>query len=239
MNMLKIFIFSAALCLAASPAFCQADDTYWSNRITAGGAEKGYEYYKELYSGETNYENAWKFARSAHYYADNFLTKDDIKKTVFTEAKKAAEEATNLSPGGVEGHFYLGIAVGSWAELNGVLDSLSSVDVIIKEMTRVVEIDPSFEQGSGYMVRGRVYHLAPAIISAGDRQKAESDYEKAIEYGPENRMAYRFYAELLMDFDRKKASDIIAKGLAIPPDTGDPPQDRDEISHLKQLQSRL
>ncbi len=192
-----------------------------------------------MYSKETNYENAWKFARSAHYLADNYIQKAEQKKPIFLEAKKAAENATNLEPGKVEGHYYLGISVGSWAEANGILDSLFTADLIIKEATKTINIDPSYENGSGYMLRARVYHLAPAIISVGDTKKAQSDYEKAIEYGPGNRVAFRFYAELLMDLDRKKAAEIITQGLNIPLDEGNIYEDQGEINQLKNLQKKL
>jgi hypothetical protein len=229
-GLMLIFVFT--VCFAT-------DDSFWSNRNSAEGAKAAYEYYRQQYSGDKNYENSWKFARAAHYYADNFLTKPELKKTAFTEGKSAAENATNREPDKVEGHYYLGVCVGSWAEANGILDSLSAAGLILSEATKTINIDPSFENGAGYMLRGRVYQEAPAIISVGDRKKAEDDYEKGISYGPNNRVTYRFYAELMMDTDKKKAKELIEKGLAIPLDEENSYEDNEEIKNLKDLQAKL
>ncbi|MGA2143011.1 MAG: tetratricopeptide repeat protein [Brevinematales bacterium] len=238
--MIKEIIISTFILFLTGPVFTQTDESFWSNR-TSGSNEckKSYEYYRDIFTQEKNYENAWKFARIAYYYADNFVNEPEKKKAVFTQSKDASEIATNLFPGGVEGHYYLAISIGSWAQANGVLESLSAVDKIIKEATKVIEIDPYFQNADGYTIRARVYHLAPPVISAGDTGKAILDYEKAIIYGPGNRTAFRFYAELLMDTDRKKAKDIIERGLGIPIDRDNERSDMEEIENLKKLQARL
>jgi len=237
--MFRVFILSVLICIFTSSIYSETDDSIWSNRDSAEGSKKAYEYYKELFGNETNYENAWKFARSAFYYADNYLQLNDMKKKIFSEAKIASEIATNLEPEKVEGHYYLAICVGSLAEVSSIFENLSVADIIIRESTKVINTDPYFDDGGGYMLRGRVYQMAPAIISVGDRQKAIKDYEKALEYGPDNRTLYRFYAELLMDFNRKKAAEIITRGLSIPPALEDVSQDHEEIKILKNLQSKL
>jgi tetratricopeptide (TPR) repeat protein len=216
-----------------------SDDSIWSNRNTEDGAKASYEYYKQQFNNEKNYENAWKFSRAAHFYADNFIKLEDQKKKVFTEGKEAAENATNMEPDKPEGHYFLGISLGSWAEANGVLDSLFRVPAILREAKKVIEIEPAFDNGSAYMLLARVYHKAPAIISVGDKDKAQKNYEKAIEYGPGNRVAFRFYAEFLMDFDKKKAKEITSKGLEIPLDESNKYREEKEIQLLKELQTKL
>ncbi len=236
--MAKGYVLGFIFMIAAVVSYAD-DDSYWQNRNTADGAKAGYEYYKQQYNNEKNYENAWKFARAAHFYADNFLTNAASKKVIFTEGKLAAESATNLDPQKVEGHYYLGICLGSWAEANGILDSLAAADLILREATKVITIDPSYEDGAGYALRGRVYQEAPGFISVGDMKKAREDYEKAIEIGHKNRTAFRFYAEMLMDSDKKKAKDMITRGLDIPFDESNSYEENDEIKLLKELLSRL
>jgi tetratricopeptide (TPR) repeat protein len=227
-----ILIFTSIFCYPV-------DDSYWSNRNSAEGAKEAYEYYKQQYSNEQNYENSWKFARSAHFYADDFLSDQKLKRIIFTEGKMAAERATNLAPDKAEGHYYLAICYGSWAELNGIFNGLSAADLIIKEATTVINIDPSYEDGAGYILRGRVYQEAPGIISVGDWKKAQDDYEKALKISPNNRLAYRFYAELLMATDKKKAKELIMQGLDIPLDQANSYDDESEIKNLKELLKKL
>ncbi len=231
--LIMLFIF-----VLAGFAFA-IDDSYWSNRNTADGAKAAYDYYKAQFQSGSSYETAWKFARAAHFYADQFQSNPDIKKTIFTEAKKAAESATNMENNKPEGHYYLGISLGSWAEANGIFKSLFTAPDILKEATKTINIDPVYENGSAYMLRGRVYHKAPGGISVGDSKKAEADYLKAIEYGPNQRVTFRFYAEFLMDKDKVKAKDIIEKGLAIPVDESDIFSENKEIGELKDLQKKL
>ncbi len=226
--------------LISSAVFCfSSDDSFWEKRNTEVGAKASYEYYKSQFNSEQNYENAWKFARAAHFYADNFIKDSDSKKTVFTEGKKAAEAATNQGYDKPDGHYYLGICLGSWAEANGILKSLFTAGDILKEASKVINIDPAYENGSGYMLRARVYQKAPGGISVGDSKKADADYQKAIEYGPSNRVTFRFYAELLMDKDKTKAKDIIEKGLAIPINENDSLTENKEIDLLKDLQKKV
>jgi hypothetical protein len=217
-----------------------ADDSYWDNRNSGAGAKAAYEYYKSAYQTDKNYETAWKLARSAHFYADKFIKDSTLKKNIFTEGKTAAESATNLGPDKPDGYYYLGICLGSWAEANGILKSLFTAPDIVKAADKCIAIDPQFENGSAYMLRARVYQKAPGGISVGDPKKANADYIKAIEYGPNKRTAHRFYAEFLIERGNKtKAREIIDKGLAIEYNDADKITEDDEIGMLNDLKKKL
>lgn len=181
-------------------------------------AKKIYEQYKDLFNQDkSNYEYAWKYCAFARFYGFYFLKDKAKKEKIFEEAKKAGEIAIKLSPNKPEGHYFLGVAYGSWAEEKGIMNSLFLAGPIVEEMTKVISIDPSFRNGSAYMVRGRVYQKAPGWpISIGDPQKAQEDFENAIKYP--NKQAYRYYAEFLISKNKKeKALEIIEKGLSLPP----------------------
>ncbi|MGB9621006.1 MAG: tetratricopeptide repeat protein [Brevinematia bacterium] len=181
-------------------------------------AKSMYEKYKNLFNNDkNNYEYAYKYCAFARFYGFYFLKEKSEREKVFEEAKNAGEVAVKLSPNSPEGHYFLGVAYGSWAEEKGVMNSLFLAEPIVDEMTKVIKIDPSFRNGSAYMVRGRVYQKAPGWpISIGDKQKAQEDFEKAITYT--NRQAYRYYAEFLIDQNQKeKGLEIIEKGLSLPP----------------------
>lgn len=206
---------------------------------TEDEAKQMYEYYKNLLSKNTNnYEYAWKLCAFARFYGFYFIKDKTQREKIFEEAKNAGELAIKLNPNGVEGNYFLGVAYGSWAEEKGIMNSLFLAGPIVDLMTKVINIDPSFRDGAGYMVRGRVYSKAPGWpLSIGDINKATDDFEKAIKYP--NRTAYRYYSEFLINKGNyKKAKELIEKGLTLPP-SDEQVVDEYEIKNLKDLQAKI
>lgn len=235
----RYFLAICITVLSAGMLFGAADK-FWGNRNSPEGAKANYENCKAEYSKVQNYENAWKLARAAQFYGDNYGTNLSMKLELFTEGKKMSETATNLNNGMVEGHYYLAVCLGQWGEANGVFQSLFAVPGILSESTKTIQIDPKYEDAGGYMVRARLYQKAPGGISVGDVKKSQEDYEKAIQIAPDNRTAYRFYAELLLDTGQKaRAKEVIEKGLAVPLDKTDLLIEQKEIGILKELQKKL
>lgn len=229
----KIFIFYFIFSLLF------ANNILWQNRNSQTGAEKAYNGFKSEYQKKTNYTSAWQFARAAHFYADNFITENELKKNIFSEAKDAAQQAVNFESSKPEGHYWLGANYGSWAEVNGILESLNYADDIVEEMTRVINIDKTFNEGMPYAIRAKVYYKAPGWpLSIGNQDKAVDDFEQALKYGKnKNRKVYRFFAEYLIQKGNKiKAQAIIKEGLAIPFDKQNNILENKEIKLLKDLQ---
>ncbi|MGC8764673.1 MAG: tetratricopeptide repeat protein [Brevinematia bacterium] len=216
-------------------------EDYWNERNSLEGAKKSYQTLKdEFKKNQDNFEIAWKLARISHFYADNFIKSNEEKKAILDSGKKAAEKATALKPDRPEGWYWLAVCLGSWGEANGIMQSLFAVKPIMDACNKGIKIAPDFENGSFFMVRGRVYQEAPAVISVGDVKKAIADYEKALKINPNNRTAYRFYAELLIEQNQKeKAKEIIEKGLAIPVDENNILSENKEIKILNGLKEKL
>ncbi|MCX7883321.1 MAG: tetratricopeptide repeat protein [Brevinematales bacterium] len=218
-----------------------AFEDFWAERNTLEGAKKGYETLRSLSLQQPDsYEVAWKFARAAYHYAENFVKDKNQRKVIFTEGKEAAEKATRLNPNAPEGWYWLGVCLGSWGEANGIMQSLGAVKPIMNAIAKGMAVNPTWDNGVFYNLRGRVYHRAPAGISVGDKQKAEADYKQALTLNPNNRTACRFYAELLLDVGRKEeAAKMIEKGLAIPYDASNKVSEDKEISLLQALKKKL
>ena len=213
----------------------------WEARNTFDGAKKCFQVLKsELLKNPDDYEVNWKFARICHFYADNFVKSQDEKKEILNSGKRAAEKATKINPDKPEGWYWLATCLGSWGEANGIMQSLGVVKPIMEALNKGIKIDENFEGGSFFLVRGRVYHKAPPVISVGDVKKSEADYEKVLKLNPENRTAYRFYAELCIEQNRKdKAKELIEKGLSIPVNQSDVLTENKEISILKNLKEKI
>ncbi len=233
-------LWSIAGILVCSLLFAAVED-YWGERNSLEGAKKAYESLKaQFQQNPSSYEVAWKFARAAYHYADNFVKDKNARKTIFTEGKEAAEKATQLNPQSPEGWYWLGVCLGSWGEANGIMQSLGAVKPIMNAIAKGMAINPNWDDGAFYNLRGRVYHRAPAGISVGDKKKAESDYKQALALNPKNRTAHRFYAELLLEQGRKdEAAKLVEKGLAIPYDESNKVSEDKEIRLLQELKKKF
>lgn len=228
------------LCILLGLGMMWGVEDFWSERNSLEGAKKGYETLKTLAQQNPSYEVSWKFARAAYHYAENFVKDNTLRRVIFTEGKEAAEKATTINPNAPEGWYWFGVCLGSWGEANGIMQSLGAVKPIVNAANKGIAINPGFEKGVFYTLRGRVYHRAPAGISVGDKKKAEEDYKQALILNPENRTARRFYAELLLDLGRKEeAKTIIEKGLAIPYDASNKISEDKEINLLNALKKKL
>ncbi len=216
-------------------------EDFWDERNTAEGAKKGFDFLSsEFQKNDKNFEVAWKLARISHFYADNFVKGNEEKKKILETGKNAAEKATTLEPEKPEGWYWFAVCLGTWGEVNGIMQSLFAVKPIMQACNRGINIAPEFDNGNFFMIRGRVYHKAPAVISVGDTKKAALDYKKAIELNPENRTVYRFYAELLVEQNQKeKAKELIEKGLSISISKENILSENKEIKLLTKLKENL
>ena len=215
------------------------DSEIWAGRNTKSGAKRAYEFYKNASEQTNSYELDWKFARAAYHYADYFVKDRREKKKLFTEGKKSAEKAVVINGNDVEGHVYLGICLGSWAKANGVMASLRSVPLILKEANKSIAIQPDFSGAAPYILRANVYMKAPGI-AGGNIHKAESDFRKALALAPDNRKIYRYLAQVLIRLrKRKEAKKLVEKGLSLTYDPQDKLVEDSEISKLQKLKKQL
>jgi hypothetical protein len=203
--------------------------------VCAASYEQDYLRLKNQASGD--YVRLWQYAKAAYFYGEYEVINGDQQKIIFTEAKEAALQAVTVADKKPEGHYWLGVAYGAWAEANGILNSLQLAGTIAEEMTKVLALDATYNNGSAFMVRGRVYAKAPGWpLSVGDSSKAEADFKQALKYGPVNRKAYRFYAEYLLANGRTaEAETIINQGLSIGYNAAEGLPEKTEITKLRSL----
>lgn len=207
-------------------------------RNTKTGALQLLQYLKtELSKNPESYDLNWQYAAMCYFYADYYLPKDEkeLKKKLFTLTKKYAQKAVNIKPNGVEGHYWLGVGIGLWSEANGILDSLFNADDVVMEMTKVIQLEPTYFRGTPWIIRAKVYNLAPGWpLSIGDKQKSYEDAKIALQYGSNYRVVYVQYVDILIN-DKKwnEALKYIEKGLEIPFDQNIPIEEKKSIEQLK------
>ncbi|OHD56323.1 MAG: hypothetical protein A2Y33_12000 [Spirochaetes bacterium GWF1_51_8] len=188
-----------------------------------------------------SYDASWQYAAICYFYGDFYLKDKEAKKKYFTLCKDAAWQATQINPKGIDGHYWLGVGFGMWSEANGILDSLFYADDVASEMTKVIELDPSYFRGTPWMVRAKVYTYAPGWpLSVGDSEKAKADMKMALKYGSDYRVVYVLYSDILMHWGQwDEAMKMIDKGLALPFDKTIPVEEERSLEQLNEYKKKV
>ena len=184
-----------------------------------------------------NYEAAWKLARLDYFLGSH--SKDRAEQdAAYRDGIEAGKSAVLIQGNKADGHFWLGANYGGSAEMS-VLAGLSSVQDIRTEMERVIEIDPGYEVGSGYMALGRLYLEVPRVLG-GDKKKAIDYLEKGLQVGSGNGLMHLRLAEAYhatgRDRDARKQIDFILK---MTPGSDYLPEHEDTVAGAKELEKKL
>jgi tetratricopeptide (TPR) repeat protein len=103
----------------------------------------------------------------------------------------------------------------------------------------VIEIDPSYEVGSGYMVLGRLYLEVPRLLG-GDKEKAIEYLERGLRFGSGNGLMHLRLAEAYhatgRDRDARKQIDFILK---MTPGSNYLPEHEETVAGAKELQKKI
>lgn len=174
----------------------------------------------ELVKNPNSDEYYWIYAAMYYFQGDYYESDPAKKKAFFNKTKLYAAKALSINSNSADGHYWLGIGEAKWAEANGILDSLFAAPDIKDEMTKIIKIQPDYFHGIAFAVRAKVYDFAPGWpISVGDKDKAYQDLATAMKYGPDSRIIYQQYAEILMNDNKYiEAKKMIENALALPLD---------------------
>ena len=91
--------------------------------------------------------------------------------------------------------------MGAVAENFGLRAGLKYRKPIREALERVLQIDPSFMEGSADRALGRYYFKVPALLG-GSKTRAEQHLRASLRYNPESTISRYFLAELLIDQKR-------------------------------------
>jgi len=226
-------ILFAALLLAALPLAAQvADgDQHWAAR--ADGSQNGHAraphvdaaiaaYQKAVAANANDLEAHWKLLRALRFKGAYVATTDDEKKVVYSQAKKAGEnalarlrtkgsekevaDATRSIPGAGEIFFWDSVNWGEWALVYGKLAAVKegAADRIRRESTIAMLIDPKMEAGGPARVLGRLHSQTPHvpfITGWASNKEAVKYLKESLKVDPANKITKVFLAEAMVDND--------------------------------------
>lgn len=226
-------ILAVSLLLVAMPLAAQVvdGDQHWAAR--AEGSQNGRAkaphvdaaiaaYQKAIAANPNDLEAHWKLLRALRFKGAYVVTTADEKKAVYSQAKKAGENALarlrtkgtekevadtmRSTPGAGEIFFWDSVNWGEWALVYGKLAAVKegAADRIRRESTIAMLIDPKLEAGGPARVLGRLHSQTPHVpfITGWASNKEAVKYLNAsLKVDPTNKITKVFLAEAMVDND--------------------------------------
>jgi hypothetical protein len=170
--------------------------------------------------------------------------------TGLDEASRNAAKAIDNTI--ADSYYYYGLALGRWAETNGILDSLGRKQELMDSMTATqARKDMNGEPGGkidGFgpaRVTGRIYYKLP-FFAGGSRDKALQLLGVAYKQAPQNFLNGIYLAETLADggsdAEKTQACDILKGITAKKPVDGvadRAPENKEDIAEAVRLYSSI
>ncbi len=200
---LGIFCFvSSLLPQTGNEWIAQADQLCSEMKDMAAAKEVESLCLKSLGLTDSRYDVYWRLARVLYYIGKHTEKKRD-KKAIFARGVYYAQKAVDLEPEKPDGHYWLGVNHGKVGETRGVLKSLALVKPIKKAMNKVIELEPSYEDGGPDRVLGRVFYKLPGF-AGGNKKKSLEHLLKSKEYGPNDALTRIYLAETYLALKEKE-----------------------------------
>ena len=233
MGALALCLAGSALAAATAELIAQGDALYAQRANLAKAKEAAGLYAQALAQDPKSEAAAWKLAR-AQYWVGSHVPKEQ-KLAVFQQGVDAAKKAIAVNPKSLPGHYWLGVNHGVYGSAKGVMESLSLVDPIKKEMATVIEMDPNYEAGGPYRVLGRLYFKLPGLFG-GDNDKAIANLKTAVAKGPQRYLNHIYLAEVYFDEDKDhEANQLLKAVIAGPVEPGYGPEDAEWKAQAKKM----
>lgn len=165
-------------------------------------------YVRAAQANEESYEANWKCARAHAVYANRAFQRDldgwkGICERYGKEGMKYGKKAIQLAPDRVEGNYYYGLCVKSYADAVSVLTALAEglKGSTQKAFETAYKLDKMYENGGPIKAIGRFWFVLPWPLK--DRNDSLTYFEEHHKYFPEDPEGEVWYAEALIDDGRK------------------------------------
>lgn len=202
-----------------------------------GEAVAAYE--EALAADPASLEATWKLLRALYFQGDHATSDNEEKKKVFGRGREVAEAALDLLAERVGGrealdamppaemaehfpeaevpriYFWAAANWGLWGQAYGKMAAArQGVAGKVRDMTEVVlALDPTYDQGGGYRVRGRLNTEAPKIpFITGwvDHRSAIVDLRHVVELYPDEPLSRLYLADALLRFEKSKREEALS-----------------------------
>jgi tetratricopeptide (TPR) repeat protein len=121
------------------------------------------------------------------------------KLEAYARGRDAAKRAMTLAPDSAAAHFWYAANTARWGQTEGVVQSLSLLGEVKREIARVMELDPKFVPV--YALAGGVYYEVPGLLG-GSLERAEELYRQGLALDPRSTGLRVGLAKTLIRFGR-------------------------------------
>jgi tetratricopeptide (TPR) repeat protein len=158
-------------------------------------------------------------AKIQHDWAKaNYQTPKDAQESAFKALTEQAHQLTVSSSNAPEAMIWEAISNSGYAKAKGGIGALKFAEKARDLLLASQKVSPNALQGSAYTSLGSLYYKVPGWpIGFGDKKKARSNLEKALQVNPSGIDSNYFYADFLSEQgDYAKAVEYYKKALAAP-----------------------
>lgn len=171
---------------------------------------KAIEAFEEAVEQDINPQESAAYLLQSYYYKGMYGgVSEDQQKEIYDKGRALGEKMMDRFPDAVPIKFWYGANVGRWADVHGFVKAATGG--VAKKLRRVcndiIELDPNYLGGGGYRILAQVHFFAPSIpllMGWPSDKKALELVEKAMSIAPEHPTNRMLYAQILLEFDRKK-----------------------------------
>jgi hypothetical protein len=220
-----LLVLALAGLVVQSPSADDPDRLY-ADRTHLASAERAAAVWDERLMRDRNeFEAAWKLARVCYWLGEHVPRADQRRR--YERGVEAGKTAASIAPKRPEGHFWMAANMGMLAESFGLRQGLKYRGPIKDALETVLQIDPSYQQGSADRALGRWYFKVPGLFGGSNRKSVEH-LQQSLAYNPDSTVSHYFLAETLLDMDRAaEARAELQKVLDAPLDPQWTPEDRE------------
>ena len=177
------------------------DRLYADRAQLASALEAAAIWQERLERDEEDFEAAWKLARACYWLGSH--VPPDARRERYLLGVDAAKRAVALRAERPDGHFWMAANMGALAESFGLRAGLRYRGAIKRELEAVLEIDPSYQDGSADRALGRWYFRVPRLFG-GSKGKAVEHLQRSLVYAPESAASHFFLAETYVATKRRE-----------------------------------
>ena len=198
---------SLTVAVLAAPVVAEAQ-----SRVAPGTALKSLE--EQLAEVRARPESAERLASESRLH--HFLAEAASSKRVAERHRQVgrmlAERALSLDPKNLDALVWFVAHRGTMASYLNPYEALKIADELERTLLELRRRAPDHEFAVADRVLGKLYQLAPAVISVGSMEKAKFHYEEALRRWPDYPGNRLFYAEYLLSQDECAKARAVLKG---------------------------
>src|SRR5262245_5616445 len=173
----------------------RADELY-RQRVTPGVVRESVMVLSGARNPSDRYEVQWRLARALFFLGQQAGSRASSKQ-LYTSGIAAGERAVALNSDRVEGHFWVGVNLALFAEVNRGIRGARVIRSARLELKNAVRISEGYHDAGPLRVLARLEHKSPKLLG-GSLKRSRELFDRALAIAPSNSVTLIYAAELAM-----------------------------------------